>query len=113
MGQGAVKSPLSLTLGTPGEVLAVLARGLGHVRGHQDHAGEDGDSSRVCCAQLCPGAGESPVITVTVTGSLPGCLRGRAEPTSPRPRGGWGGQHCIPAGQLLGNCWEHIGGMER
>lgn len=44
-GGGAAKSPLSPPVGTPGEMLTVLAGGLGHVRGHQDHAGEDGDSS--------------------------------------------------------------------
>lgn len=41
---GEAESPLSLPRGPAGEVLPVLAGRLGHVRGHQDHAGEDRDS---------------------------------------------------------------------
>lgn len=44
-GQGrAAEGLLSLPVGIPGEMLPVLAGGLGHVRGHQDHAGENGDT---------------------------------------------------------------------
>lgn len=43
-GQGGSDEPTeSRPVGPSGEMLTVLARGLRHLRGHQDHAGEDGD----------------------------------------------------------------------